>query len=54
MAILAIESSFVNKVLTEDMNALIDSFGERAGRRAQFVKNSVFVFDLLSLCMRLI
>ena len=36
LAILAIESSSVNKVLTEDMNAMIDTFGERAGRRAQF------------------
>ena len=36
LAILAIESSFVNKVLIEDMNAMIDTLGERAGRRAQF------------------
>ena len=35
LAILAIESSFVNKVLTEDMNAMIGTLGERASRRAQ-------------------
>ena len=38
LAILAIESSFVNKLLTEDMNAMIDTLGERAGRHAQFLK----------------
>ena len=36
LAILAIESSFVNKLLTEDMNAMVDTLGERAGRRTQF------------------
>ena len=36
LAILAIEPLFVNKVLTEDMKEMIDTFGERAGRRAQF------------------
>ena len=46
LAILAIESSCVNKVLTEDMNAMIDTFGERAARHAQFSLKSVFVLNL--------
>ena len=46
LAILAIESSSVIKVLTEDMNAMIDTFGERAAKRAQFSLKSVFVLNL--------
>ena len=36
LAILTIEPSFVNQVLTENMEDMIDTFGERSGRRALF------------------
>ena len=36
LAILAIEPAFVNRVLTEDMQEMIDTFGEKSGRRSHF------------------
>ena len=36
LAILHIEREFTNKVLQEDMDRMIDTFGERSGRKSYF------------------
>ena len=36
LALLHIETEFVNRVLTEDMEAMIDVFGDKHGRSAHF------------------
>ena len=36
LALLHIETEFVNRVLKEDMDLMIDAFGERSGRQSQF------------------
>ena len=36
LALLHIETEFVNRVLREDMELMVDVFGERAGRHSQF------------------
>ena len=36
LALLHIETSYVNQVISEDMNKMIDAFGQRHGRNKFF------------------